>query len=565
MVSAGPTPGTVAESIDLFAGTQQVWTNPSNALTDDANAATNSATSGSTRIFERLLVRDFGFAIPTSATILGVTARIISQRSNFASSTAKLLLRAGTSWGSDRSHSPPSSYGSYQMVGGASDLWGLALTPAIVNASTFALGVDFFGSTEPAAEGQLATCGVRYMDLTIEYSLDGISLTVSSAAQLSQSAVELDVSSAAILDTEFGRTVTSAAVLSPYLYISSPSEGAEINDATFDIEWQFSPGTQTSYRVRIYEDFDTGTNVLSGLVYDSGVVPSNNQVHTVDEAIPNPATLYAIVDITTEDSAAQSDPLSFTTSFSTPNNVENVRATAIGDCRNGGNSEFPHLEIRWSEVDPGANAFLSYSVRRREAGASSWTSVATITSAATTVFRDYEVVSGTVYEYAVVYRALTGAGVTLVSQNQSTPARGIVVFDGQWLHNTRDPRDVVHLDSFDVRTEWQQAQRLVLPWGRTAGTVHYGENLYRTGTLKPHAQLLPGVASANVAHGDGGDVWAGIEQLLDAQQNDRAVLCLRLGRERELVYCQVTRPRRTAGQKQYTAELQFVEVAGGTE
>lgn len=557
MASSGPTAGGTAASVVQGTGTQLAWSNPSNALVNDANAASVSGTMGSGGdTFQTLRLTNFGFAIPASATIVGVTARIIARRTNFMASAAQLSL-AGVS-SSNRNVTLGTSFpGSPQSVGGASDLWGASLSPAIVNGSSFGIQARVFASNEPAATGQPGGSDIRYMDLTIEYLLEGIALTVTSAAQLGSGLVPLDVTSAAFLEYEFQRTLTAGAMLGPYLYISSPGYGDLVDNANFTVEWEFGPGVQVDYRLRIYETNDGGT--LSGLVYDSGVVPSSTPSHYVDQPIPNPADLWVIVDVNTVDSSGRSAPSLITTAFTTPNNVTGVRTQAIGDCTNGGNSEFPHVELRWSEIDAGANAFIAYDVRRREAGETNYATVATITTQTATIFRDYEVNSGTVYEYAVVYRALTGGGVTLVSENQAMPARGMVNFDGQWLHNVRDPRMVAHLDSFDVRTEWQQSQRLVLPWGRQAGTMFFGENLYRTGTMKPHAALLPGVA-ANVRVPNG-DIWQDLERLLNAQQYDRAVLCLRLGRERELIYCQITRPRRTAGQKQYTAELQFVEVS----
>lgn len=563
MVSVGPSNGGTAASVSVTAANVDAWANPSNALTNDTNAATvtrNPIQSGDVaQRFQALRITNFGFAIPVSSDILGVTVRVLGRRVGFVTSSTPLrLVNGATALGSERNVTLPGSFGSHQSVGGPNDMWGAALTPAVVNSANFGVRIQpRIDNASPAAVGQAATVDIRHMDMTIEYSLGGIVLTVTSAVQLDSGLVTLDVSSAAFLEYEFQRTVTAGAMLGPFLYISNPGYGDLVDNANFTVEWEFGPGVQVDYRLRIYENNDGGT--LSGLVYDSGVVPSSQPSHLVDQPVPNPADLWVIVDVNTVDSSGRSAPSLITTAFTTPNNVENVRAQAIGDCTNGGNAEFPHVELRWSEIDAGANAFIAYDVRRREAGETNYATVATITTQTVTIYRDYEVNSGTVYEYAVVYRAITGGGVTLVSENQATPARGLVNFDGQWLHNTRDPRMVAHLDSFDVRTEWQQSQRLVLPWGRTAGTMFFGENLYRTGTLKPHAALLPGVAAS--IRVPNGDIWQEIERLLDAQQNDRAVLCLRLGRERELVYCQVTRPRRTAGQKQYTAELQFVEVS----
>lgn len=144
-------------------GTGQVYTPPSEVTWSSPNNVTslgaplsgaslfgsNTATDQS-----RLLVaRNFGFAIPSGATILGVEAELLGHW-QFAAGNVTLcqLFAGGVVIGSDNKASasgafPLGSPASAVAFGGSADLWGAALTPAIVNDSGFgvAFAVDAVG------------------------------------------------------------------------------------------------------------------------------------------------------------------------------------------------------------------------------------------------------------------------------------------------------------------------------------------------------------------------------------------------------------------------------------
>jgi hypothetical protein len=102
---------------------------------------------------EYLRASDFGFAVPPGATIRGVTAEIEhkhdDQGSQFtaAINSARLIGPGGSLIGAAKSDSMPlPKVDAYRNLGNAQDLWGAALTPAIVNDPGFGLAISYVGT-----------------------------------------------------------------------------------------------------------------------------------------------------------------------------------------------------------------------------------------------------------------------------------------------------------------------------------------------------------------------------------------------------------------------------------
>jgi hypothetical protein len=159
--------GTAANNAD--AG-DVAWTNASNVLTaSDGTYATDGGLFNNSTQY--LHVTNFGFAIPTSAIILGVTARLRkfggnSSNPNIVDHTIQ-LISGGSRSGSNKADTTTKwQLNSPKTVdyGGATDLWGLMLTPTIINASNFGIAVraqdPTFGSDTPR---------VCYVQLDIAY------------------------------------------------------------------------------------------------------------------------------------------------------------------------------------------------------------------------------------------------------------------------------------------------------------------------------------------------------------------------------------------------------------
>lgn len=161
--AAGPAYGAGAD----LGGGPWVWSTLSALATADDNGATvGPADPASSTI---LRMSTYGFAVPPSATITGVVVETRSSRTS-ADVTYNLiqLVSAGVNVGSNKSagtENHPVSGTWYDFPwGGAADLWGATLTPAIVNAAGF--GVDVRGGSV----GANWNWAVDYARMTIYYT-----------------------------------------------------------------------------------------------------------------------------------------------------------------------------------------------------------------------------------------------------------------------------------------------------------------------------------------------------------------------------------------------------------
>lgn len=161
MGTLGPNTGVTFAS-DATLGVVAI-TNPSNAALSDNAYATSVLLA--TQVSNYLKCTNFGFTIPLDATIVGVTVNI--ERSSTIVATTNdnsvKLVKGGVISGSDKAVGTAwGTADSVAVYGSASDLWGLALTPADINSSTF--GVVISAVTTLAATAQ-----VDMVSITIEY------------------------------------------------------------------------------------------------------------------------------------------------------------------------------------------------------------------------------------------------------------------------------------------------------------------------------------------------------------------------------------------------------------
>lgn len=129
----------LAEQVDEGAGA--TWVNPSNAQAEDGSMATSSGASTT----DSLRGTTMGFAIPANATIQGVEIRMKMRSLTGAATVGNFRLwSAGNKIGDTRGDGtaiPSTAGGEWITAGGLSDLWGVALTDTIVNATTFGVGL----------------------------------------------------------------------------------------------------------------------------------------------------------------------------------------------------------------------------------------------------------------------------------------------------------------------------------------------------------------------------------------------------------------------------------------
>lgn len=119
------------------------WTDTGNALLNDGLLASVSLTLGVRSNYLKLT--NFGFAVPGGAAIVGVEVTIDTIGSTGAvASTILRMVVGGAVSGDDKGGLVV--WESEQVLGSDSDTWGLALTPAQVNASDFGVVLSTVGN-----------------------------------------------------------------------------------------------------------------------------------------------------------------------------------------------------------------------------------------------------------------------------------------------------------------------------------------------------------------------------------------------------------------------------------
>jgi hypothetical protein len=162
MASTGNVFPTVGASVDRASST--AWTNPGNVVSDNATDATAAVPT------DYLVTSGYGFSIPADAIILGVTVRVEASETGTGSSNYVPQLHSDTTptlIGSAKGAVTVS--GTTKVIsttGGIADLWGAALTPAIVNAAGFGVSIWSTDATN--------TLAVDFVTIAIEYELPNV-------------------------------------------------------------------------------------------------------------------------------------------------------------------------------------------------------------------------------------------------------------------------------------------------------------------------------------------------------------------------------------------------------
>lgn len=162
IATSATSPGTAAS----VAGSDVDWSNPSNALASDNSYATASLPDGFGS--DVLLLTNFGFSIPTNATILGVLVEVEASRSGGGANLTigGNLYNSGATIGNTvGGQATVTTSDAYISHGSATNLWGANLTPSTINGSTFGVGItiqNFFG-------GSTSTARVDHVRMTVYY------------------------------------------------------------------------------------------------------------------------------------------------------------------------------------------------------------------------------------------------------------------------------------------------------------------------------------------------------------------------------------------------------------
>lgn len=163
--TANPTAIFVTNLAPFVAG-GTAWTNPNNAMIEDAAVATNTVPMGAWSI--AITGRTFGFTIPAGATIDGVTLRTKHNiTAGIAGNDGVTAIYDGSAWSADNTAGNPWIPGAlaWYTTGGPADLWGMALTPAMVNGD-FRVGIQVVQGGGPVP----IILGLDCIELTVNYS-----------------------------------------------------------------------------------------------------------------------------------------------------------------------------------------------------------------------------------------------------------------------------------------------------------------------------------------------------------------------------------------------------------
>jgi hypothetical protein len=143
------------------------WTNSTNVFTSNSVYATNAISSYGTGA--TLQATGFGFSIPSTAIIKGITVSVVRKASTSFTlqDSSVYLLKSGSQTGTNHAVSGTwSTSNTTKDYGSTSDLWGTTWTAANINASNF--GVKFVAR----AGSSSATASVDYITVTVTYSDD---------------------------------------------------------------------------------------------------------------------------------------------------------------------------------------------------------------------------------------------------------------------------------------------------------------------------------------------------------------------------------------------------------
>lgn len=138
-------------------------TNPSNAQLSDDTYATSVLLI--TQVSNYLKVTNFLFGVPSDATITGVTLSVEKSGNtlNATVDSSVRLVKGGVISGNDKaSASLWSTSDAVATYGSSTDLWGLTLTPADVNSSSFGFVIN-------ASATLAGTAQIDYVSLQIDY------------------------------------------------------------------------------------------------------------------------------------------------------------------------------------------------------------------------------------------------------------------------------------------------------------------------------------------------------------------------------------------------------------
>jgi hypothetical protein len=144
----------------------EAWSNPGNITADDGSNASSNTTKNEQTNY--LVGSNFGFAIPTGATVDGIEARLQVFSGDAASAITHAIIYKDNSTpgddleaGTTNVTTSPANYD----YGSSTELWGLTWTPAEINSANFQLRMAMV-----AGSGTASTQQVDFLAVNIHYT-----------------------------------------------------------------------------------------------------------------------------------------------------------------------------------------------------------------------------------------------------------------------------------------------------------------------------------------------------------------------------------------------------------
>jgi hypothetical protein len=163
-------PNNAATFINVaLTGSAKAWTNAANAATTNNTRATTTNLGGSGGAYsDYLQLTNFGFSIPTNATILGIVVAVERDDPNGNTIDNAVRIVKGNVIGStDKSLAAAwPTTDAYQSYGTSTDLWGETWTPADINSVNFGFAISARKLAGGAQNGR-----IDHIQVTVHYSL----------------------------------------------------------------------------------------------------------------------------------------------------------------------------------------------------------------------------------------------------------------------------------------------------------------------------------------------------------------------------------------------------------
>jgi hypothetical protein len=169
-------PGTVVDD-DSYAFGSRAWSNPGNAAASDDARATVASTGAGAQSSHYLKATDFGFGIPTGATVDGIVVEIEASTPNaggFPACATGLVrvVKGGIVGSTDAAVNPTTEIyttdDTYITFGDAAELWGETWAAEDINAANF--GVAVVARLDREGDEMVSTARVDHIRVSVHYT-----------------------------------------------------------------------------------------------------------------------------------------------------------------------------------------------------------------------------------------------------------------------------------------------------------------------------------------------------------------------------------------------------------